>query len=84
MIATPDLIESLAANMKPVRRLRPPVTRAACWLLLAAMVVALLAVSQGTSGPGAAAARSGVRRRHGGSCLDGRARRHRGIPRQSS
>jgi hypothetical protein len=47
MIATPDLIESLAANMKPVRRLRPPVTRAACWLLLAAMVVALLAVSQG-------------------------------------
>jgi hypothetical protein len=47
MIATPDLIESLAATMKPVRRLRPPVTRAACWLLLAALVVALLAVSQG-------------------------------------
>ena len=47
MIATPDLIESLAANMKPVRRLRPPVTRAACWLLLAAVVVALLAVNQG-------------------------------------
>lgn len=47
MIATPDLIESLAAHMKPVRRLRPPVTRAACWLLLAALVVALLAVSQG-------------------------------------
>lgn len=47
MIATPDLIESLAANMKPVRRLRPPVMRAACWLLLAGLVVALLAVSQG-------------------------------------
>lgn len=47
MIATPDLIESLAAHMKPVRRLRPPVTRAACWLLLAALVVALLAASQG-------------------------------------
>ncbi len=47
MIATPDLIESLAATMKPVRRLRPPVTRAVCWLLLAALVVALLAVSQG-------------------------------------
>jgi hypothetical protein len=47
MIATPDLIESLAANVKPVRRLRPPVTRAAGWLLLAALVVALLAVSQG-------------------------------------
>jgi hypothetical protein len=47
MIATPDLIDSLAANMTPVRRLRPPLMRAACWLLLAATVVALLAVSQG-------------------------------------
>lgn len=47
MIATPDLIESLSKNLKPVRRLRPPVTRAACWLLLAAVVVGLLAVSQG-------------------------------------
>jgi hypothetical protein len=33
--------------LKPVRRLRPPVTRAACWLLLAAVVVGLLAVGQG-------------------------------------
>lgn len=47
MIATPDLIESLSKNLKPVRRLRPPVMRAACWLLLAAVVVGLLAVSQG-------------------------------------
>ncbi|XUM20063.1 NrsF family protein [Bradyrhizobium oligotrophicum S58] len=47
MITTPDLIESLAANMTSVRRLRPPLLRAACWLLLAALVVALLAVSQG-------------------------------------
>jgi len=47
MIATPDLIESLAANMKPVRRLKPPVMRATGWLLLAAVVVTLLAVSQG-------------------------------------
>ena len=47
MIATPDLIESLSKNLKPVRRLRPPVTRATCWLLLAAVVVGLLAVSQG-------------------------------------
>jgi hypothetical protein len=47
VITTPDLIESLAAKMKPVRRLRPPVTRAACWLMLAALVVTLLAVSQG-------------------------------------
>jgi hypothetical protein len=47
MIATPDLIESLSNNLKPVRRLRPPVTRAVCWLLLASVVVGLLAVSQG-------------------------------------
>ena len=47
MIKTPDLIASLAANATPVRRLRPPVIRAACWLLLAAVVLALLAVSQG-------------------------------------
>lgn len=47
MITTPDLIASLAANMKPVHRLRPPVTRAACWLLLAAVVLTLLAVNQG-------------------------------------
>ena len=47
MITTPDLIDALAANLAPVRRLRPPVTRAACWLLLAALVLALLAVSQG-------------------------------------
>ena len=48
MISTPDLIDALAANLAPVRRLRPPVTRAACWLLLAALLLALLAVSQGT------------------------------------
>ncbi|MFI5013830.1 MAG: NrsF family protein [Hyphomicrobiales bacterium] len=47
MITTPDLINSLAANLAPVRRLRPPVTRAACWLALAALVLALLAISQG-------------------------------------
>ena len=47
MITTPDLIEALAANLAPVRRLRPPVTRAACWLLLVALLFALLAVSQG-------------------------------------
>jgi len=47
VIKTPDLIASLAANATPVRRLRPPVTRAACWLLLAAVVLALLAVDQG-------------------------------------
>ena len=47
MIATPDLIESLARGMTPVRRLRPPLVRALGWLLLAAVVVCLLAVSQG-------------------------------------
>lgn len=47
MIKTPDLIASLAANATPVRRLRPPVFRAACWLLLAAVILTLLAVSQG-------------------------------------
>lgn len=47
MIKTPDLISSLAANAAPVRRLRSPVMRAACWLLLAAVVLTLLAVNQG-------------------------------------
>jgi len=47
VITTPDLIEALAANLAPVRRLRPPVTRAACWMLLVALLLALLAVSQG-------------------------------------
>jgi len=47
VIQTPDLIASLAANLTPVRRLRPPAIRAALWLLLAAMVLALLTVSQG-------------------------------------
>ncbi|TGQ32477.1 DUF1109 domain-containing protein [Mesorhizobium sp. M00.F.Ca.ET.216.01.1.1] len=47
MIKTPDLIASLATNLTPVRRLRPPVRRAARWLLLAAVVLTLLAVSQG-------------------------------------
>jgi hypothetical protein len=47
VITTPDLIDALATNLAPVRRLRPPVTRAACWLLLAALILVLLAVSQG-------------------------------------
>jgi hypothetical protein len=47
MITTPDLISSLAARATPVRRLRPPLTRAAFWLLIAAVVLVLLAVSQG-------------------------------------
>jgi len=45
VIATPDIIDSLVANAAPVRRLRPPVARAAGWLLFAALMLALLAVS---------------------------------------
>jgi len=45
VITTPDLIESLVANAAPVRRLRPPVARAVSWLLFAALMLALLAIS---------------------------------------
>lgn len=48
MIATPELIELLASRAKPVRRLRPPLVRAAFWLALAALVFGLLAVAHGT------------------------------------
>lgn len=44
---TPDLIESLARGVAPVRRLRPPLVRALGWLVLAALVLGLLAISQG-------------------------------------
>ena len=47
MITTPALIESLATSITPVRRLRPPLIRAGCWLLLAAVILGLLAVSEG-------------------------------------
>src|ERR1700687_3836516 len=47
MITTPDLIEALAANVTPVRRLRPPLARATSWLSLAAVILVLLAVSHG-------------------------------------
>jgi hypothetical protein len=47
VITTPELIALLAANARPVRRLRPPLLRAGLWLLLAAAVFALLALSQG-------------------------------------
>lgn len=44
---TSDLIRSLAANASPVRRLRPPLVRALGWLLLAAMIMALMTISHG-------------------------------------
>ncbi|MGH8255822.1 MAG: NrsF family protein, partial [Steroidobacteraceae bacterium] len=47
MITTPDLIDALATDLTPVRRLRPPLVRTAGWLLLAALVLALLAAAQG-------------------------------------
>lgn len=47
MIATSDLIDALAADVRPIRRLRPPVARAACWLLIAAFVLVALTIAQG-------------------------------------
>lgn len=47
VISTPDLIASLSANPKPVRRLRPPLLRACGWLCLAAIVLMLIGVSHG-------------------------------------
>jgi hypothetical protein len=48
LVSTPDLIDGLCAELKPVRRLRPPLLRTALWLLLAAGIVALLAAFRGT------------------------------------
>jgi hypothetical protein len=44
---TADLIQSLATNLAPVKRLRSPVMRASLWLVLAAVIVGLLSISQG-------------------------------------
>lgn len=43
MATTEDVIASLAGGLAPVRRLRPPVLRAALWVLLATALIALLA-----------------------------------------
>jgi hypothetical protein len=47
VITTPDLIAGLAADVKPVRRLRPPLVRAAAWLAFAVLLLALLAFVHG-------------------------------------
>ncbi|CAN7761733.1 DUF1109 domain-containing protein [Variovorax sp. LjRoot84] len=47
MITTSELIEALVADAPPVRRLRPPVVRAALWLLLAVLIFGLLAAGHG-------------------------------------
>ncbi|MHC2791162.1 hypothetical protein ACVINZ_000174 [Mesorhizobium jarvisii] len=44
---TSDLISSLAKDLPPVRRLRPPSVRAGCWLVLATVVLILVGVAQG-------------------------------------
>lgn len=47
MIDTPDLIATLASDMKPVRRLQPPLVRALGWLGFAALLLAVIAVNRG-------------------------------------
>lgn len=47
IMTTPDLINALVADLTPVRCLRSPLTRAVCWLLLAALILVALAISQG-------------------------------------
>lgn len=57
MITTPELIKGLAAHATPVRRLRPPLVRAALWLLVAALVLALVGIGQGVRADWTAKAR---------------------------
>lgn len=47
MTSTPDLIAALSSNLTPVRRLRPPLVRAFMWLMLAALVLALIGMGHG-------------------------------------
>jgi len=47
VITTPHLIDLLSASAKPVKRLKPPLLRAAFWLVLPALLFALLAVAHG-------------------------------------
>jgi hypothetical protein len=44
---TPELIETLVQSAAPVRRLRPPLVRAGLWILLAALVLALIVIGHG-------------------------------------
>jgi hypothetical protein len=47
LVTTADLIERLSADATPVRPLRPPRVRVGAWLVVAALVMALLAVLYG-------------------------------------
>jgi hypothetical protein len=44
---TPEFIEKLVASATPVRRLKPPLARAAMWLMFAALVLALIGIAHG-------------------------------------
>jgi hypothetical protein len=44
---TDDLIDSLASGLPPVRRLRQPLVRAALWVALATVIIAILTVARG-------------------------------------
>jgi len=44
---TPDLIDTLVDSAMPVGRLRPPLVRAALWLLFAVLVLVVLTVAHG-------------------------------------
>ena len=46
-MTTPELIDRLSVSAPPVRRLRPPLLRAALWLLLAGLVLLALAAVYG-------------------------------------
>ena len=48
MVTTPELIDMLCADAKPVRKLRPPLVRAALWVLFAGLVLVVLAALLGT------------------------------------
>jgi hypothetical protein len=47
MTRTSDLIDVLVADATPVRRLRAPVARAACWLLFAGAVMLFVGIAHG-------------------------------------
>lgn len=47
MTSTPDIIDRLVIDAKPVQRLQPPALRALYWLLFAALILVLVAVGHG-------------------------------------
>lgn len=47
MTNTPELIDALVQSAEPVRRLRPPLTRAGLWLLFAVFMLGLIGIAHG-------------------------------------